>query len=95
MVIRIRFGRGPKVGKKSPSQRRIALAFSALLTPAAVMAFALGCWRLAADLNLAGSFAISTGLFSHWQVWLGGAAALQLCAHVLTRYGRNGDTAAS
>jgi hypothetical protein len=40
-------------------------------------------------------FAISTGLFSHWQVWLGAAAALQLCAQLLNRYAKRGETAAS
>jgi hypothetical protein len=95
MVIRIRFGKGPKVGKKPRTHRRAALACSALLTPAAAMALVLGCWRIAADLNLTSSFAIPSGLFSHWQVWLGAAAILQLCARILTRYGRNGDAATS
>jgi hypothetical protein len=91
MVIRIRFGSGPKVAKRRRKNRRMALALAALLTPAAVLALALGCWRIAADLSLASSFAIAAGLFSHWQVWLGAAAALQLCAHVLNRYGKDGD----
>jgi hypothetical protein len=47
----------------------------------------LGVWRICADIGLTGAFAISTGLFSHWQVWLGIAALLQLLALALTRYG--------
>ncbi len=59
-----------------------------MLTPAAAMAAVLALWRIAADLNWTNSFAISSGLFSHWQVWLGAAILLQLCAHILNRYGR-------
>lgn len=66
-----------------------------MLTPAAAMALALGMWRIAADLNWTSSFYIASGPFSHWQVWFGGAALLQLCAHYLNRYGKNKDTAAS
>lgn len=94
MVIRIRFGRGSIIGKRPRGQRRAALALASMLTPAAVTALVLGCWRIAADLSLASSFAIPTGLFSHWQVWLGAAVALQLVSRVLSRYGRDGDARA-
>jgi len=95
MVIRIRFGPGPKVAKKRRKNRRAALALGALLAPAAVMALALGCWRIAADLSWTSSFAIPSGFFSHWQVWLGAAAALQLCSRILNRYGKDGDAQTS
>ncbi len=95
MVVRIRFGKGPKVGKKRRTNKRLALAVAALLPPAAFLAFALGAWRIAADLNWTNSFAIPSGIFSHWQVWLGGAIALQLCARALNRYGKGSDPAAS
>jgi hypothetical protein len=95
MVVRIRFGKGPKVGKKRRGNRRFALAIAALLPPAAFLAGVLGAWRIAADLNWTNSFAIPSGIFSHWQVWLGAAIALQLCARFLNRYGRTDDPAAS
>jgi hypothetical protein len=95
MLVRIRFGNGPKVGKKARKNRRIALGIASLLTPAAALASVLALWRIAADLNWTSSFAIPTGLFSHWQVWLGAAVLLQFCAHVLNRYGKSGETAAS
>jgi hypothetical protein len=95
MLVRIRFGKGPQVERKARKNRRVALAVAAMLTPAALMAAALGVWRIAADLSWTGSFAISSGLFSHWQVWLGGAALLQLASRLLARYGRAGDSAAS
>jgi hypothetical protein len=69
----------------------ILAAFGALLTPAAVMASVLGLWRLAADMKWTGEFGISTGLFSHWQVWFGSAAILQWVAWTLNRYGRDHD----
>jgi len=86
MRIRIRFTRG------RPG-RHFALATAVLLTAAAVIAVALALWRIAADLNWASSFAIPSGLFSHWQVWLAGAVLLQLCSRVLTRYGRGRNRA--
>jgi hypothetical protein len=95
MVLRIRFGTGPKVGKKPRGNRRVALAAASLLTPAAAVTAVLALWRIAADLNWTGSFAISAGFFSHWQVWLGGAALLQFCARVLNRYAKTGQTDAS
>jgi hypothetical protein len=95
MIVRIRFGRGTKVGRKVRKNRRFALGVAAMLTPAALLATVLALWRIAADLSWAGSFAISEGFFSHWQVWLGTAALLQLCAHLLNRYAKNGETAAS
>lgn len=95
MVVRIRFGRGPKLERAGRKNRRVAMAFAALLTPAAVMAAVLGCWRLAADLKLAGTFAISTGLFSHWQVWFAFAVLLVICSRVLNHYARPDETRAS
>jgi hypothetical protein len=95
MIVRIRFGRGSKIVKKPRSRRRAALGLAGLLTPAAVLATVLGLWRIASDLNWTGSFAISEGFFSHWQVWLGVAIVLQLCAYLLNRYARTAEGAAS
>ena len=95
MVVRIRFGKGLKVGAKRRKNRRVALAVAALLPPAAFLAGVLGAWRIAADLNWTNSFAIPSGIFSHWQVWAGAAFALQLCARTLNRYGKSADPAAS
>lgn len=64
---------------------------AALLTPAALMAYVLGLWKLASDMGLAGEFAISGGIFAHWQVWLPLAVVLQICVFSLNRYGRGGE----
>jgi hypothetical protein len=95
MVVRIRLGKGYKILRKRGKKRRVALTLAALLTPSAAVAGVLAAWRVAADLNWTNSFAIPTGLFSHWQVWLGAAILLQLCSHLLNRYGRGGDAATS
>ena len=95
MVVRIRFGKGLKLGRKRQKNKRLALVLAALLPPSALAAGLLAVWRIAADLNWTSSFAIPSGIFSHWQVWLGAAVALQLCARALNRYGKSGDPAAS
>jgi hypothetical protein len=95
MIVRIRFGKSSKVGRKSPGKRRFAAGIGGLLTPAAVLAAAIALWGIAADMSWTGSFVIHAGLFSHWQVWMGAASALQLCAYLLNRYAKTGQTAAS
>ena len=90
MQIRIRLSRGPQMKPKKSANRRVALALSALLTPAALMAFALGFWRFGSDMRWTGEFAISNGLFSHWQVWTAVGVTIQLCAVALNRYGHGG-----
>jgi hypothetical protein len=87
MIVRIRLSDGPKVRRNQRKNQHLALGLAALLTPVAVMAIVLALWRLGADLRTTGEFPISAGLFSHWQVWLTGAALLQFLAMILNRYG--------
>src|SRR5215208_946061 len=91
MVVRIRFAKGPKLGsRRKERNQRTALVLAALLSPAALVASVLALWRIAADLKVTNSFAIPSGIFSHWQVWLAAAVLLQVCSHVLNRWGRAG-----
>jgi len=92
MKVRIRFGKNSKVGRKRGKNRRLALVAGALLTPAALVAWVLGLWRIAADLNWTNQFAIPSGPLSHWQVWFGVGALLQWCSRILNRYGKREDT---
>ncbi len=85
MTVRIRLRLGHSLLRRSA---KVASAMAAVLTPAAVMAFVLGAWRLCADLKWTGEFVISQGVFSHWQVWLAMAGLLQTCAAVLNRCSR-------
>lgn len=95
MKVRIRLRLGPSLARKFERSRDLAALSAALLTPAALMAFALGLWRLTADLQWTGDFIFSTGLLSHWQVWVAVAAALEVCALILNRFGRGGGEAVS
>ena len=84
MIVRIKFQRGLALA------RHLSLSCAALLMPISLMAYALGLWRLASDMGMAGAFVYS-GLFSHWQVWLGLALSLNASAFLLNRYGRGQD----
>ena len=95
MLVRIRFGKPAKVGRQRRKNQRFALALGAIMTPAALMALVLAAWRIAADLNWTKSFAIDSGPFSHWQVWLIAAALLQLGSRLLNRYASGEDPAVS
>jgi hypothetical protein len=94
MIVRIRFGKGAKVEKGRRKNKRLAAVAATLLNPAAVTAAAFAVWRITADLHLTRSFAIASGFFSYWQVWLGAAAVLQVCSRLLNRYSKSGSTAA-
>ena len=94
MIVRIRFGSGTKIGRKPRKQRRFAVGIAGLLTPAAVLAAVLALWRIAADMNWTGSFAIPAGFFSHWQVWLGLTFVLSMLSFRLLRFSRPPESAA-
>lgn len=84
MVVRIRWYkyRAPE----TPHLQSAALAVASLLAPLALMAFTIALWSLAANLNWATNFFVSSGLFAHWQSWLLVAAVMVLCAWLLNRY---------
>ncbi len=89
MMVRIKLRQGRPIQRKAGKNRLVASALGTLLKPAALMAYLLAIWRLASDLGMAGAFTIS-GLFSHWQVWIGIAASLHIASASLDRYGRGG-----
>ena len=92
MKLRIRTPHKRQLAAARGASRKVALGLSSLLTPAAVTAYALGCWRIASDLDLAAEFAIARGLLSRWQVWIALGAGIHAGAVTLGRYGR-GKTA--
>jgi hypothetical protein len=93
MVVRIRVRRPAFVRNVEELPRQAALAAASLMTPGAVMAGALGVWRLGADLRWMGEFAIPSGLFSHWQVWIALGALLEAGALALQRFAREEEAA--
>lgn len=98
MIVRVRVGTGPKLSSVTheyhvaKQTRRLALVTSMVMTPASLLAFALGSWRLAADLNWTDRFVIASGAFSHWQVWIAIAFLLQVVASLLGRYSEDDRT---
>ena len=92
MLVRVQLRRPEFSGNSGERQRLAALALAAIFTPSALVAFTMALWRIAADLHWTSAFAVSKGLFSHWQVWLG-TSATYLFASALNRYGRGrGET---
>ena len=73
------------LGKTAIVLHDAAPAAFALLTPVAVIALVLGIWRFGTDIGWTEDFVISNGLFSHWQVWIALALALQALASMLSR----------
>jgi hypothetical protein len=67
----------------------VALGFAALLTPSALVAFTIGFWSFAAELQWTGGFFVSSGPLAHWHVWLILAGVLLGCARLLGSYGTN------
>jgi hypothetical protein len=55
----------------------------ALLTPAALVALAMGLWRVSVDLDWTSAFPIASGFFSHWQVWIALSVALKILSSAL------------
>lgn len=90
MIVKIRFAQGRPRQHRDGTNRNLSAALGALLVPASLMAYSLGFWRLASDMGLAGQFGI-TGVFSHWQLWIGLGVILHATAISLNRHGRGGD----
>jgi len=67
--------------------QQLANVLIALMTPAAVVALAMGLWRVSADLGWAGAFLITGGFFSHWQVWIALSVALKMLSSTLIAWG--------
>ena len=70
--------------KAIPYQELVRMA-PLLLSPIAVIAALMACWRFGADTGWTDSFVLSEGLLSHWQVWLALAIGIQWSAIRLDR----------
>ena len=64
----------------------IAETIAALLQPVALTALAMGIWALASGPGWTAGFAVRSGLFSHWQVWLAVAGLCQLGSRTLKSF---------
>ena len=88
MVVKIRFGRGSVVARRKGKNSRLAFLGATLLTLVSICLASLGIWRFCQDVGLAGDFVFPDGFLSHWQVWIGSAAAAQYACWRLTSYAR-------
>lgn len=93
MVVRVRIRWG-RIRRQSRARRgALVFAFGHGLNLCSVVALLAAFWRLGNDLNWTKRFAISQGLFSHWQLWLALAVLLQVAATILQRHSRGGGAA--
>lgn len=90
MVVRLRLRLGTVRTRGGPEYAQLTSRLRRWLAPASALALLVALWRLAYDLELAGRFAISEGLFSRWQVWMGLAVLLHILAAMLDRFGHRG-----
>jgi hypothetical protein len=88
MVVKMRFGRGVPVSSRAGKNSRAARLGASLLTILSISCASFGFWRLGTDLGWAGDFVFASGIQSHWQVWIGAAAAVQYLAWQLSSYAR-------
>lgn len=86
MRVRIKLESGPRVQQDRDLSVRLATALAAFLTPAAVMAGALGVWGYAAGMKWTADFPISSGPLASWPVWIAVALILELSSIMLNRY---------
>lgn len=89
MLVRIRYGRTQSAFTRDNwTLDRYALMVAALLTPSALVAFTMAFWIMASELRWTNEFFVSSGLLSHWQVWLLAAALLLFLSKLLNRFAR-------
>ena len=95
MVVRIRFGKGSKLGGTGKKTDDWHLYWPLLMPPSALAGGRPGVLANRRRFEVGGQLCHSSGIFSHWQVWLGGGRRCNMCARALNRYGKSGDPAAS
>ena len=72
------------------TREELAQLLATVLAPLTALVAALALWRFGQDMGFATRFFITEGTFSHWQVWLGLAAAMLTGVVRLNRMGRMG-----
>jgi hypothetical protein len=88
MIVRIRFGRGRLVTTRKGKNSGAARFLASMLNLVSISFATLAIWRVGQDLGFLKDFVFSSGLLSHWQVWVAATAATQYACWRLTRYSR-------
>ena len=84
MVVRIRLRTRTSI---VDLQSQAALVLAAVFAPLALVAFTMCFWSFAAELRLVGGFYVTSGIFSHWQIWFFAALILLVSTKLLATYG--------
>lgn len=93
MTVKIKIAQGRQTGEQTGRPNAAVELAAHLLSPAALVAVAVGLWALGCELQLAHSFAISEGAFAHWQAWMVLGAAMQTAAAMLQRHFQSKESA--
>jgi hypothetical protein len=88
MVVRVAIARGPFLRRARLKNSGTLQVFSSLLTPISVACVLMGAWKVGDDMEWAEPFAITQGLFSHFQVWFALGSGVQALSWRLARHGR-------
>ena len=75
----------PVINRSLAVSLQAADVVSVFLTPTAVLAFVFAAWRLGNDIGWTGEFPVTSGLFSHWLVWVALGVAVQMSGRLLRR----------
>ena len=75
----------PLVNRSLAVSLQAADMVSVFLTPTAVLAFVFAAWRLGDDIGWTGEFPVTSGLFSHWLVWVALGVGIQMSGRLLQR----------
>jgi hypothetical protein len=81
----------PAIRRVTAWAQSAAIPVSFLIRNLALASGVLGVWRLGVDLGWTQDFFISSGVGSHWQVWLALAVALNAAANFVLRAARHSD----
>ncbi len=86
IALRIRTSPEKKIVRSRRPNRQMALGAASLLWPLALCCFLACAWRWSSDLGWTGSFPVSGGLCSHWQIWFVAGGLLHVLAIWLAHY---------
>lgn len=67
------------------AQDDLAGLYSMVFNGGVIFAATLAVWSLTANLNITKNFAVSSGLFSNWMVWVGIAIGLRRAGRHVSR----------